>query len=147
MLCEQGEEWLPFTHSGRLSHGVGISKIWGLLLLLGCSFTNSPSWALFIVPRFNFSPRPLQSPAFLQLLLRVHLLHWPLLASSSHALQLTPSGIQNQYLRDLHMTKFSCQHGYNVGCLWNPASLCSQKTLPRRFHLSVAGLLLITANT
>jgi hypothetical protein len=33
---------------------------------------------------------------------------------------------------------------YNFGYLWNTASLCSQKTLPRRFYLSNAGLFLIT---
>jgi hypothetical protein len=36
---------------------------------------------------------------------------------------------------------------YNLGYLWNTASLCSQKTISRRFHLSDAGLFLITANT
>ena len=34
----------------------------------------------------------------------------------------------------------------NLAYLWNTASLCSQKTLPRRFHLSDAGLFLITTN-
>jgi hypothetical protein len=29
---------------------------------------------------------------------------------------------------------------YNLGYLWNTASSCSQKTLPRRFHLSDAGI-------
>ena len=35
---------------------------------------------------------------------------------------------------------------YNRGYLWNTASLCFQKILPRRFHLSDAGLFLITVN-
>jgi hypothetical protein len=34
---------------------------------------------------------------------------------------------------------------YNLGYLWNTASLCIQKTLPR-CHLNDAGLFLITAN-
>lgn len=28
---------------------------WGLLLQLGCTFTNGLSWALFMVPQLNFS--------------------------------------------------------------------------------------------
>jgi hypothetical protein len=35
---------------------------------------------------------------------------------------------------------------YNLGYLWNTASLCSQKTLPSIFHLSDAGLFLISTN-
>jgi hypothetical protein len=35
---------------------------------------------------------------------------------------------------------------YNFGHLWKTASVCSQKTLPRRFHLNNAGLFLVTAN-
>ena len=46
----------------------------------------------------------------------------------------------------LHITKYSCSMKYNLGYLWNMASLCSQKTLPRRFHLSNAGIFLITTN-
>jgi hypothetical protein len=46
----------------------------------------------------------------------------------------------------LHISKPSCSMRYNLSCLWNTASLCSQKILPRRFHLSDAGLFLITAN-
>ena len=38
------------------------------------------------------------------------------------------------------------QQEYNLGYLWNTASLCFQKTLPRRCHLNDAGLFLITAN-
>lgn len=34
---------------------------------------------------------------------------------------------------------------YNLGYLCNTASLCSQETLPRRFHLSDAGVFLITS--
>ena len=47
----------------------------------------------------------------------------------------------------LHITKSRCSMRYNLGYLWNTASLCSQKTLPRRFHLSDAGLFTITANS
>jgi hypothetical protein len=38
------------------------------------------------------------------------------------------------------------QQEYNLGYLWNTASLCFQKTLPRRCHLNDAGLFLISAN-
>jgi hypothetical protein len=38
------------------------------------------------------------------------------------------------------------QQEYNLGYLWNTASLCFQKTLPRRCHLNDAGIFLITAN-
>jgi hypothetical protein len=46
----------------------------------------------------------------------------------------------------LHITKSCSCTRYNFGYLWNTASLCSQKTLPRRFHLNDAGFFLITAN-
>ena len=46
----------------------------------------------------------------------------------------------------LHITKPHCSTRYNLGYLWNTASLCSQKTLPRRCHLNDAGLILITTN-
>ena len=46
----------------------------------------------------------------------------------------------------LHITKFSCITRYNLGYLWNTTCLCSQKTLPRRFYLSYAGLFLIIPN-
>jgi hypothetical protein len=46
----------------------------------------------------------------------------------------------------LHINKYSCSTRYNLGYLWNTASLCSQKTLSRRFHLGDAGLFLMTAN-
>jgi hypothetical protein len=42
-------------------HGIGISKMLGSLLQQGCTFTNSLSWGLFMVPSLNFSPWPLQS--------------------------------------------------------------------------------------
>jgi hypothetical protein len=45
----------------------------------------------------------------------------------------------------LHITKSSHSTRYNLGYLWNTASLCSQKTIPR-FQLSDAGLFLIIAN-
>jgi hypothetical protein len=35
---------------------------------------------------------------------------------------------------------------HNLAYLWNTGSLCSQKTFPRRFHLSNAGLFIITTN-
>ena len=46
----------------------------------------------------------------------------------------------------LHITKYSCSMRYHLGYLWNTGSLCSQKTFRRRFHLSDAGLFLITTN-
>jgi hypothetical protein len=47
---------------------------------------------------------------------------------------------------NLHITKSSRCTRYNLGYPWNPASLCSQQTVPRRFHLNEAGLFLIIAN-
>jgi hypothetical protein len=48
--------------------------------------------------------------------------------------------------RLLYITKYSCSMRYKLGYLWNTASLCFQKTIPRRFHLNDAGLFLITTN-
>ena len=44
----------------------------------------------------------------------------------------------------LYITNYSCSMRYNLGYLWNTA-LWSQKIL-RRFHLSDAGLFLVTTN-
>ena len=46
----------------------------------------------------------------------------------------------------LDIIEYSCSTRYNLGYHWNTASLCSQKTLSRRFHRSDAGLFLITTN-
>jgi hypothetical protein len=46
----------------------------------------------------------------------------------------------------IHITKHSCSMTYNLGYLWDTASLCSQKTLPKRFYLIDPGLFLITTN-
>jgi hypothetical protein len=45
-----------------------------------------------------------------------------------------------------HITKYSWSMRYNLGYLWDTASLCSQETIPRRFHLNDACLFLIVAN-
>lgn len=50
--------WLHSTAAaacdGQLSHGIGISKVWGLLLQLGCVFTNSISGTLFRMLSLSF---------------------------------------------------------------------------------------------
>jgi len=46
----------------------------------------------------------------------------------------------------LHIIKYSCSTKYNLGYLWNTASLWSQKTLPRRFHVNDGSLSLISTN-
>ena len=57
------------------SHGTGISKCWGLLLQLGCTFTHRLSWTLFWTPALPYSTKSL-------------------------LLSMTPSCLQNQYLYD-----------------------------------------------
>jgi hypothetical protein len=85
-----------------------------------------------------------------QLQLRLHLHQLPSMASHSAESQLlcvTPSCLQNQYhLGDPYTLPILLQQEYNRGYLWNTASLCFQKTLPRRCHFNDAGLFLITAN-
>jgi hypothetical protein len=46
----------------------------------------------------------------------------------------------------LYITKSSYTTRHKLSYLWNTASLYSQKILPKRFHLSDAGLFLITTN-
>ena len=85
-----------------------------------------------------------------QLHLRLHLHQRTFLFSYSAKPQLfsmTPSYSQKQYhLSDsyiLHIIKPICQQDIY---LWNIASLCSQKTLPKRFYHSDADLYFITIN-
>ena len=84
----------------------------------------------------------------LQLPMRLHLHHFPFLAfhkakprllslSPLHAFKTSPPGWI------LQIPKSGCQHNIYF---WKTASLCSQKTLPRRFHHSDAALFLITTN-
>ena len=70
-----------------------------------------------------------------QLPLQLYLLQWPPLASHSAKPQLlfmTPSCLQNQPPGWIfHITKYRWSMRYNLGYLWNMASLCCQKELPR----------------
>ena len=115
---------------------------WGLPLELG--FTKSLSLAHFKVPTLKSFARLFQSWA---INCNWHCtftngLPWPLtmpsLSCSSwhlHAFKTSTTWMT--------LTKSSCGMRYNLGYLWDTASLCSQKTIPRRFHLSDAGLFLI----
>lgn len=69
--------------------------------------------------------------------LRLHLHQWPFLASHCARCQLssmTPQCLQDQHhLGDSYTSPSpAASTRCNLGCLWNTASLCSQKTLPRR---------------
>lgn len=78
-----------------------------------------------------------------QLQMKLHLHICPSLASHSakpQLLSMTSSYLQNQYHLGDFYTLPSTK--YNVGCLWDTASLYSQKILP----LSDGRLFLITAN-
>jgi hypothetical protein len=75
---------------------------------------------------------PLHDPTVLgyQLQVRLHLHLWPFMASYSDEPQLlcmTPSCLQNHdHLGDLHITKSCCSMRYNLGYLWNTASVLSE---------------------
>jgi hypothetical protein len=59
----------------------------------------------------------------------------------------TPSGLQNQYQLGVSYTLPSIATAPGTALfISDTASLCSQKTLSRRSHLSHAGLFLITTN-
>ena len=59
----------------------------------------------------------------------------------------TPSCLQNQYhLGDSYTVPSPATAQNTTVATSGTHSLCSQKTLPRKFHLSDAGLFLITAN-
>jgi hypothetical protein len=120
---------------------------WCIPLKLG--FTNSLSYPLFMVPNCKSFAWPLQSwdINYSWGYTFSNGLPWPLTVPSSAVLH-------DNFMRSkpvppgwfLHITKSSCSRRYNLGYLWNTVCLCSQKTLPRRFHLSDAGLFIITAN-
>jgi hypothetical protein len=116
-VCLPGTSWLHSIVAAVLGghHMVLASTIhWSLLLQLGCTFTNSLSWTLFMVLQFLFM---ISSVLEFQLILRLHLHQWLLLASHSakpRLLSMTPSCLQNQYyLGDFYIP--------NLGCLWNTA--------------------------
>ena len=114
---------------------------WGIPLKLG--FTNSLSYPLFMVPTLKSFAWPLQSWAinYSWGYTFSNGLPWPLTVPSSAVLHDTfmPSKpVPPGWL--LHITKSSLQ----LGSLCKTASLCSQKTLPRNFHLSDAGFFIIT---
>ena len=85
-----------------------------------------------------------------QLQLRLYLHQWPSMASHSANPQLffmTHSFMPSKPVPPrwlLHIMQYSCSMRYNLGYLWNTASLCNQKILPRNFHLSDADLFLIS---
>lgn len=120
------------------------------------------NWAAtLVVPRLSSGTRTMSrgskphllcmTPSILGFLLRLRLRQhqWLLLVSRSVSPQLfsmTTSHLRNQHsLRNLRVTKFSCQHG---GTTTSATTLAADREQPllRRFHLCDAGLFLITAN-
>jgi hypothetical protein len=79
-----------------------------------------------------------------------HLHQWPSMACHRAEPQLffmTTSCLQNQYyLGDTYIVSSPEEAGSTTLAISEAQSLCSQKTLPRIFHLSDAGLILITTN-
>lgn len=123
--------------------------LWYWHLPLQWGFTNSPSEALFIVPKPQILCLTLPVLGHqLQLWLPLH--QWPSVAPHSAQPQLLSRPLRafktsaTWWL--LHLTQSSCSTRHNLGDLWNTASSCSQETFPRRLHLSDAGLVFITAN-
>lgn len=143
---------LPVLHccccSWWSSHGTGISKsllsstvirlhqqpligsLHGDKLLLLCMTPSSPGPSIAT----EAAPSPM---AF----------HGLWLCQEPQLLFMTPSCLQNQYHLGDSYTVPSLVTAQNTSvAISGTHSLCSQKTLPRRFHLSDAGLFLITAN-
>ena len=133
--------WWPF-------HGPAISKTLGSSAAIGLHFYQQP-----LIDSLHDAKSQLlcMTPLVLGHQLQLHLHQWSSMAShsaKSQLLSMTLSCIQNQYhLGDSYtLSSPAASMKCNLGHLWNAASLCSQKTVPRRFHLSDAGLFLITTN-
>ena len=98
------------------------------------------------------SPKHCMTPSVLgrQLQLRLHLHQWPSMASHSAKPQLlcvTPLCLQTQYhLGNSYRLPSPATAQGTTWAISGTQPLCSQKTLPRRYHLNDAGLFLITAN-
>ena len=129
------------------SHGTGISKT-----LLSSTVTRLHQQPL-IGSLHGAKPQLLcMTPSVLghQLQLRLHLHQWPSMASHSAEPQLlfmTPSCLQNQYhLGDSYTLPSPATAQGTTLAISGTQPLCSQKTLPRRFYRSDAGLFLITTN-
>lgn len=164
IFCVSPKSWCHFSSSALCST---LSSDWSTPLPLLFLVVIPWYWHLQYARVFHCnytSPKPLigslhgtkpqllcMTPSVLgcQLQLRVHFHQWPSMASHSTKPQLffmMPSCLQNQYHLDDSYTLPSTAAAWGtLGYLWNTASLCSQKTLPI-FHLSDAGLFLITTN-
>jgi hypothetical protein len=142
---------LPVLHcccySWWSSHGAGISE-----MLLSSTVTWLQQQPLI---GYLHGPKPqilCMIPSVLghQLQLRLHLHQWPSMASHSaepQVLCVTPSCLQNQYhLGDSYTLPRPATAQGTTLAISGTQPLCSQKTHPRRCHLSDAGLFLITAN-
>ncbi|KAK7827380.1 hypothetical protein U0070_026586 [Myodes glareolus] len=135
-----GPCWLHSTAAaGDHSMVLASPKCWDLLLHLGCTLTNSLSWALFVVPNLTFlhdpfsheastgtpaAPSPVASPGRSQCQASAAL-HDPFISSELVA-----------FGRLLHTTQSDCQHRAQP---WPPLEqgelLCagSEETLPEDF--------------
>ena len=115
---------------------------WGLPLQLG--FTNSLSETVFMVTSLNSFAWPLQSWAvncnWGYTFTNGH--PWPLTGPSSSCSSCCLHAFKTRTTWEI-LTHYQVQSQHEIQpwlSLWNTASLCSQKTLPRTFHLSDAGL-------
>ena len=142
---------LPVLHccccSWQSSHGTGISK--PLLSSTVSRLQHQPLIGSLCGAKpqvFYMTPSVLGH----QLLLRLHLHQWPSMASHCAEPQLLcmiPSCLQNQYHLGNSYTLLSpaIAQGTTLA-ISGTQPLCSQKTLPRIFHLNGAGLFLISVN-
>jgi hypothetical protein len=130
------------------SHGTGISNVLG-----SCAATRLHQYPLI---GFLHGAKPwlhCLTPSVLghQLQLRLYHHQWPSLAASQcqvwavlHDPFIPSNPVPPGWIFHIARSRNSMQ--CNLGNLWTIASLCSQETLPRRFHLNDAGLSLITTN-
>jgi hypothetical protein len=121
------------------SHGNGITKT-----LLS---SNTRLYQQFLICSLHGAKPQLlcMTPSVLghQLQLRLYVHQYPLTVPSISCSSYPLHGFKTS--TTLHITKSCCSTRYNLGYLWNTASLCSQKTFPR-YHLNDACLFLIIAN-
>jgi hypothetical protein len=108
-----------------------------------CSWWSSHGTVISKTMRDPFSPGPSIATEAAPSPMTFRVLSVPSLSCSAwplHAFKTSTTWVTLTYYH------VPLQQEYNLGYLWNTASLCFQKILPRRCHLNDAGLFLITAN-
>ena len=129
-------------------HGTGISKITAVFHWNQTSSIAShklSSWCQASTPLHNpLSPEPSIATEAAPSTMAFHGLSQCQASAALHDSFLPSKPVPPGWL--LHITKSCCSRRYNFGYLWNTASLCFQKTLPRRCHLNEASLFLIITN-